>query len=84
MTPIAAAPTFSASMNWSIVHAEILLLTMACVVTLVDLWVRDEKRRVTFWLTQITLVVGTASSTFRRAKKSRSRGRSISSSSPRR
>jgi NADH-quinone oxidoreductase subunit N len=57
MTPIAAAPTFSASMNWTIVYPEILLLTMACVITLVDLWVRDDKRRVTFWLTQITLVV---------------------------
>jgi NADH-quinone oxidoreductase subunit N len=57
MTPIAAAPPFSASMNWPIVYPEILLLVMACVVTLVDLWVQDEKRRVTFWLTQGTLAV---------------------------
>lgn len=36
---------------------EILLLTMACVVALVDLWVSDAARRVTFWLTQATLVI---------------------------
>ena len=43
------------SMN--IVTPEIVLLTMACVVALVDLWVTDPARRVTFWLTQATLVV---------------------------
>ena len=43
------------SMN--VLAPEILLLTMACVVALVDLWVTDSARRLTFWLTQGTLVV---------------------------
>ena len=43
------------SMN--VVTPEIILLAMACVVALVDLWVTDPARRVTFWLTQVTLVV---------------------------
>ena len=45
------------AMNWLVVYPEILLLVMACVITLVDLWVRDPARRPTFWLTQATLVV---------------------------
>lgn len=44
------------AMNWPVVYPEILLLAMACVITLVDLWVRDPLRRPTFWLTQATLV----------------------------
>jgi NADH-quinone oxidoreductase subunit N len=44
-------------MNWPVIYPEILLLVMACGVTLVDLWVQDERRRVTLWLTQITLVI---------------------------
>jgi NADH-quinone oxidoreductase subunit N len=43
------------AMNWPTVYPEILLLAMACLITLVDLWVRDEQRRLTFWLTQATL-----------------------------
>ncbi len=43
------------SMN--VVTPEIILLAMACVVALVDLWVTDPARRPTFWLTQATLVV---------------------------
>jgi NADH-quinone oxidoreductase subunit N len=43
------------AMNWPAVYPEILLLAMACVITLVDLWVRDPQRRPTFWLTQATL-----------------------------
>ena len=42
-------------MNWLAVYPQILLLTMGCVVALVDLWVTDEQRRPTFWLTQATL-----------------------------
>ncbi len=42
-------------MNWLVLYPEMLLLTMACIVTLVDLWVSDERRRVTLWLTQATL-----------------------------
>jgi NADH-quinone oxidoreductase subunit N len=43
------------SMN--VVTPEIILLAMACLVALVDLWVTDPARRVTFWLTQVTLVI---------------------------
>ncbi|KAF4529848.1 hypothetical protein B566_EDAN018343 [Ephemera danica] len=42
-------------MNWPVVYPELLLLVMACVITLVDLWVTDDRRRLTFWLTQATL-----------------------------
>lgn len=44
-------------MNWLAIYPEILLLAMGCVVALVDLWVTDEQRRPTYWLTQLTLVV---------------------------
>jgi NADH-quinone oxidoreductase subunit N len=42
-------------MNWSAVAPEIVLLTMACVIALVDLFVNDAQRRPTFWLTQASL-----------------------------
>ncbi len=42
-------------MNWQAVYPEIVLLTMACVITLVDLWATDARKRVTYGLTQITL-----------------------------
>jgi len=42
-------------MNWLVVYPEIVLLTMACVIAIVDLFVTDPARRVTFWLTQLTL-----------------------------
>ncbi|HEY6135696.1 MAG TPA: NADH-quinone oxidoreductase subunit NuoN [Rubrivivax sp.] len=45
------------AMNWLVVYPEIVLLAMACVVLLADLWVTDPGRRLTFWLTQGTLVV---------------------------
>ncbi|MFG6413436.1 NADH-quinone oxidoreductase subunit NuoN [Roseateles sp. DC23W] len=44
-------------MNWLAIYPEILLLAMSCVVALVDLWVTDEQRRPTYWLTQLTLLV---------------------------
>ena len=44
------------NMNWPVLYPEMLLLAMACVITLVDLWVRDPLRRPTFWLTQATLL----------------------------
>jgi NADH-quinone oxidoreductase subunit N len=44
-------------MNWLAIYPEILLLVMGCIVALVDLWVTDEQRRPTYWLTQLTLVV---------------------------
>jgi NADH-quinone oxidoreductase subunit N len=43
------------AMNWLVVAPEIVLLAMACVIALVDLFVTDRARRVTFWLTQGTL-----------------------------
>lgn len=45
------------TMNWPTVYPEIVLLTMACVVALVDLWVTCPQRKPTYWLTQLTLVV---------------------------
>jgi NADH-quinone oxidoreductase subunit N len=39
----------------NVLFPEILLLAMALVIALVDLWVTDPARRVTFWLTQATL-----------------------------
>jgi NADH-quinone oxidoreductase subunit N len=44
-------------MNWAAVTPEIVLLTMACVIALVDLFVTDEQRGPTFWLTQASLAV---------------------------
>ena len=44
-------------MNWQAVYPEILLLTMACVIALADLFVTDAERRLTYWLTQGTLLV---------------------------
>jgi len=43
------------NMNWLPVYPEILLLIMACVVALVDLFVKDERRTPTYWLTQVSL-----------------------------
>ena len=42
------------AMNWLVVYPEALLLFSACVVALVDLYVTDERRRATFWLTQLS------------------------------
>jgi NADH-quinone oxidoreductase subunit N len=44
-------------MNWSVITPEIVLLAMACVIALADLFVTDAGRRLTYWLTQGTLVV---------------------------
>ena len=45
------------AMNWLVVLPEIILLTMACVIAVADLWVKDPARRPTLWLTQLTLLV---------------------------
>ncbi len=47
----------NSTMNWSAVAPEIVLLTMACVIAIADLFVQDEQRRPTFWLTQASLAV---------------------------
>jgi NADH-quinone oxidoreductase subunit N len=44
-------------MNWQAVYPEIVLLVMACVVALVDLWVTDPRRTATYLLTQLSLAV---------------------------
>ena len=44
-------------MNWQAVYPEIVLLTMACVVTMADLWVTDPLKRLTYLLTQASLAV---------------------------
>jgi len=45
------------AMNWLVVYPEIVLLAMACLVAVVDLWVTDPARRLTFWLTQASMVI---------------------------
>ncbi len=44
-------------MNWLAVYPQLVLLVMACVVALVDLWVTDERRAPTYWLAQASLAV---------------------------
>lgn len=44
-------------MNWVAVYPEILLLALACVVAMVDLFVTDPRRTTTYWLTQLSLAV---------------------------
>ena len=44
-------------MNWLAILPETVLLGLACVVALVDLWVLDPQRRVTYALTQSTLAL---------------------------
>ena len=43
------------TMNWLAIYPEALLLVMACVIAIVDLFVTDPVRRVTYWLTQATI-----------------------------
>ena len=43
--------------NWQAIYPEIVLLTMACVVALFDLWVTDPRRTPTYWLTQASLAL---------------------------
>ena len=44
-------------MNWPAVYPEIVLLVMACVVAMVDLWVTHPRRAPTYWLTQASLAL---------------------------
>jgi NADH-quinone oxidoreductase subunit N len=44
-------------MNWAVAMPQMVLLAAACVVLLVDLFVTDENRRPTFWLTQASLAL---------------------------
>ena len=45
------------TMNWLAVYPEIVLLGMACIVAMVDLFVKDPARRPTYWLAQASLAV---------------------------
>jgi NADH-quinone oxidoreductase subunit N len=42
-------------LNWQVIYPEMVLLAMACVIAVLDLFVTDPQRRATFWLTQATL-----------------------------
>ncbi|MEO5771961.1 MAG: NADH-quinone oxidoreductase subunit NuoN [Burkholderiaceae bacterium] len=44
------------SMNWQVLHPEMLLLAMTGVIAIVDLFATDARRRLTFWLSQVTLL----------------------------
>ena len=44
-------------MNWSAVYPDIVLLAMACVVAMIDLWVTDARRTPTYWLTLVSIAV---------------------------
>ena len=43
-----------APMNWISIAPEALLLVLACVVALADLFSADPQRRTTFWLAQLS------------------------------
>ena len=44
-------------MNWPATYPQIFLLAAACAIALIDLWVTDPLRRLTYWLTQGALAV---------------------------
>ena len=48
------------AMNWLVVYPEVVMLFAACAVSLSDLFVTDERRRPTFWLTQLALATTAA------------------------
>jgi NADH-quinone oxidoreductase subunit N len=50
----------SAAMNYMAAAPEILLLAAALLIAMVDLWVTDPARRVTYYLTQLTLLAYSA------------------------
>ncbi|MDO4795044.1 MAG: NADH-quinone oxidoreductase subunit NuoN [Brachymonas sp.] len=43
--------------SWAVIAPEVALLSMACLITLADLWVRSPRRAATYWLTQATLLL---------------------------
>jgi NADH-quinone oxidoreductase subunit N len=45
------------AVNFSTVMPEIVILTAASLILLVDLWLPDDKRHVSYWLTQLALLV---------------------------
>jgi NADH-quinone oxidoreductase subunit N len=49
--------TAMTDMNWMVIYPEALLLLLACVVAIADLFVTDPRRRATFWMTQATFAL---------------------------
>lgn len=45
------------SMNWPTIYPQLALLCFALVIALADLWLTDEHRTTTYWLTQSSLAV---------------------------
>lgn len=45
------------NVNWMTAYPEIFLLAMACLITLLDLWVKSVKRDLTYGLTMATLLI---------------------------
>ncbi|MCC6196162.1 MAG: NADH-quinone oxidoreductase subunit NuoN [Burkholderiales bacterium] len=52
------------TLDYMAVLPEIVVLAGACVVLLVDVWMKDDRRHVAYWLTQLTLLLA-ASETLR-------------------
>lgn len=44
-------------MNWPSIYPQLALLCFALVIALADLWLTDERRTTTYWLTQLSLAV---------------------------
>ena len=45
------------NLNLALVAPEIFVLSMACVILVVDLFLKDAQRNISYWLTQFTLLV---------------------------
>ncbi len=45
------------TMNWLVVYPQLALLGFALTISLVDLWLTDERRATTYWLTQLSLAI---------------------------
>lgn len=45
------------AVSWVVIGPEIALLTFACIIVLVDLWVHSSARKLTYWLTQAALMI---------------------------
>ena len=43
------------TMNWLVAYPEIFLLLSTCVIAVADLFVNDPQKRLTYWLTQMTM-----------------------------
>jgi len=57
MTDPASLPVDAVVMNFSVIASEVFLLVALCTIMIVDLFQRDQERKLTFMLTQISFVV---------------------------